>query len=105
MEAHERPRAYRRAKSDPRAARISGGQAAALERGGKHDGGSRVDLRLLPETADQVLEVFGRARAHLQDVVGLAGDAEAVLDLAELLDTLRKVVGLPGVEGAHRDER
>ena len=43
--------------------------------------------------------------AHLQDVVGLARDAEAVLDLRELGDPVGQVVGLRGVEGRGGDER
>jgi hypothetical protein len=49
--------------------------------------------------------VAGRPHAHLQDVVRLAGDAEAILDLGEVPDTVGEIVGLCRVERRDCDQR
>lgn len=51
---------------------------AALERDRENDRGASLDLALLPEAADEVLQPRGGPRSDLEDVVGFAGDAEAV---------------------------
>src|SRR5581483_1083227 len=76
----------------------------ALERDREHDGRPGLHAALLAEAADQVLERLGRPRPYLEDVVGLTGDAEAVLDLAELLDPLGQIVRLHRIERRERDE-
>ena len=71
----------------------------ALERDRERDRRAGGDAGLLTEAADQVLEVAGGLRPHLEDVAGLAGDAVAVLDLGEVGDPIGEVVGLRGSSG------
>jgi hypothetical protein len=49
-------------------------EGAVLERDRQHHRGAGVNLRLLAQALDQRLEIAGRARLDLEDVVGLARD-------------------------------
>src|ERR1043166_9578318 len=62
----------------------AGGERTSLEGDRQCDRRTGLHAPLLAESSDQVLEGTGRRRAHLQDVVRLARDAVAVLDLGEL---------------------
>src|SRR3954451_16313993 len=79
-------------------------ERTVLERDGEHDRRTRLHAALLADPAQEILQVAGRARAHLEEVVRLSGDAQAVLHLRELHDALGKVVRLLRIERHHGDD-
>src|SRR5439155_24587575 len=76
-----------------------------LEGSGEHHGGSGVDAGLLPEAAEEVLQVGGGVGADLEDVVLVSRHGMTVLDLGKLADPIGKVVRLLWIEGHDRDQR
>ena len=61
-------------------------------------------LRDAPDLGDELLELDGRRDPDLEDVVLVAGDRVALLDLRDLVQAVGDVVGGRGVERRDRDE-
>ena len=94
------------------ARRLHAGRARAQMRGGRASYGVDRTTVVRVETparrADprqQVLQLVRGGDPHLEDVVLVARDAVARLDLGDLGEPVRDVVGGAGVERLHRDER